>query len=314
MAGKSYISRNAFNSGEVSPLVSMRDDVAKLSSACLTLENAVPLVEGGAKKMPGTYFAGGTALGGAMFTGYIFGTTLTVTVLNYGVLRIGQTITGANVIPGTTISALGSAIGGTGTYTLSASQTVGSETMQTVSSGKSRLVPFQFSTIQGAVLEFSDGVTRVWQGANQGVWFLGILSQEAGEPAYDPTHAYTAGNVVVIGPTFFISSSTGTPAGSLAISAPYGTVFSNAVLITFSVNGSDALAVTATGSSPNQGINIALASTTASLNTAVLIQAAIRALVSLNVAAYNFVDLTGWTVTPDPTYYATPWITAPVSA
>ena len=43
----------------------------------LTLSNALPLVEGGAKKMPGTYFAGVTALGGAMFVGSISGTTLT---------------------------------------------------------------------------------------------------------------------------------------------------------------------------------------------------------------------------------------------
>ena len=63
MAPKVFVTRNSFNSGEVSELVSFRDDVSKYNSACLTLENAVPLVsEGGAKKMPGTYFfAGGTA-------------------------------------------------------------------------------------------------------------------------------------------------------------------------------------------------------------------------------------------------------------
>ena len=86
MAGKIYTTRNAFNAGEISELCAFRDDVAKYTSACLTLENAVPLVEGGAKKMPGTYFAGTTK-----------------------------------------------------------------------NNNKSRLVPFQFSTTQGAILEFSAG-------------------------------------------------------------------------------------------------------------------------------------------------------------
>lgn len=47
---------NNFNSGELSPLVEARYDINKYASGCRTLENALPLVEGGAKKMPGTYF------------------------------------------------------------------------------------------------------------------------------------------------------------------------------------------------------------------------------------------------------------------
>jgi hypothetical protein len=47
---------NSFNSGEVSPLLDTRWDLNKYGSACKTLENALPLVEGGAKKMPGTYY------------------------------------------------------------------------------------------------------------------------------------------------------------------------------------------------------------------------------------------------------------------
>ena len=47
---------NNFNAGEVSPLVDTRWDVNKYASSCKTLQNALPLVEGGAKKMPGTYY------------------------------------------------------------------------------------------------------------------------------------------------------------------------------------------------------------------------------------------------------------------
>jgi len=111
--------------------------------------------------MPGTYFCGATALGGSMFTGSISVTTLTVTAVNYGTLRVGQTVIGAGIAVGTTIAGLGTGKGGTGTYTVNNSQTVASEMMQTASSGKSRLVPFQFSTAQGAFLELSAGLIRI---------------------------------------------------------------------------------------------------------------------------------------------------------
>jgi hypothetical protein len=79
------------------------------------------------------------------------------------------------------------------------------------------------------------------------------------------------------------------------------------------VNSSDVLSVTATGTSPNQGISIALAKTTAANNAAALIQSAIQSLVSLNNGSSNYVSTSLWTVTPDSVYYAAPWITAPSS-
>jgi hypothetical protein len=383
------------NAGEFSELISgFREDIQKFSSGCKILENAVPLVEGGAKKMPGTYFAGSTANGGAMFTASIAGTTMTVTAVNYGVLQVGQTIVGVGVASGTTVSAYGTGTGGTGTYTITPTQTVASETMQTASDGKSRLVPFQFSTSQGAVLELSAGIIRVWEGATEGDWFLGLVSNQLSGD-YDPTVLYSPGDKVSVGqscpiglitnpgsPVFSVSllsggSGYGTPgstvslsffgtgsgaagyatvgysfgnivsvtltsggsgytstpsvsvsgpgsgayvsatvgggyaiSGSIVLTAPYGEHISG-VTATVSTNTSNALSVTITGSSPAQGINIALANATPANNSAVNIQAAIRSLVSLNSASSNFIDLSKWTVTPDPTYYASPWITFP---
>jgi len=110
MPGKTYPAVNSFNSGEVSELISgMREDLSKYKSACRKLENALPLVEGGAKKMPGTYY-GGACL------------------------------------------------------------------------GKSRLVPFQFSTEQGAILEFSAGIVRIWEVATPGSWALGLAESSPGHP------------------------------------------------------------------------------------------------------------------------------------
>lgn len=62
-------------------------------------------------------------------TGSIATTVLTVTVVTSGTLAVGQTISGSGVTVGTTITSLGTGTGGTGTYNLSASQTVISETI-----------------------------------------------------------------------------------------------------------------------------------------------------------------------------------------
>lgn len=62
----------------------------------------------------------------ANFTGSISGTTLTVTATTGASIAIGQILSGTGVTAGTTITALGTGTGGTGTYTVSASQTVSS--------------------------------------------------------------------------------------------------------------------------------------------------------------------------------------------
>jgi hypothetical protein len=376
------------NTGEVSGLIESRSDLTKFASACRTLENATPLVEGGAKKMPGTYFAGATANGGSMFTGSIApaglssaATVLDVTAINYGAIQPGQTLIGSGVsantavlpwasftgsISGTTltvssvssgslavgqillgaglagglyISALGTGrgstgtytvstssgtigseamtaggtgVGGSGTYSVTVSQTVASEQMQTASSGKSRLVPFQFSTAQGAVLEMSAGIVRVWEGSAEGDWSLGLAQQVPDEASYNPATAYVSGNVALVGPTFLVfvgpgAQSTDTAQGRLYVSAPYGVTNASTVSFALGQYSTDSLYVYKTGTSPNEGIGIGFANLTPSKNAASLIQAAIRALGSLNASSSNYVDLSQWTVTPDSIYYGTPW-------
>lgn len=67
--------------------------------------------------------------GASSFTGAISGTTLTVSAIASGAIQLGQTISGTGVTAGTTITAFGTGSGGVGTYTVSASQTVTSETL-----------------------------------------------------------------------------------------------------------------------------------------------------------------------------------------
>lgn len=86
----------------------------------------------------GTY--GGIIIGGgAVVTGSISGTTMTVTAVSSGTLAIGQLITGTGVSaspPGsnaTYITGFGTGTGGVGTYTVSPSQTVSSTTLTATS-------------------------------------------------------------------------------------------------------------------------------------------------------------------------------------
>jgi hypothetical protein len=74
------------------------------------------------------------------FTGSISGTTLTVTALTVGTITVGSIIRGTGVTTGTTITALGTGLGGIGTYTVSASQTVGSITMNGATSASAIIV------------------------------------------------------------------------------------------------------------------------------------------------------------------------------
>lgn len=76
--------------------------------------------------------ATGTPPAGATVTGSISGTTLTVTAVSSGTLRVGQPISGSGITAGTYITGLGTGNGGTGTYTVSASQTATSTTVTAV--------------------------------------------------------------------------------------------------------------------------------------------------------------------------------------
>lgn len=71
----------------------------------------------------------GSTIGAASVTGSIAGNTLTVSAVGSGALVAGMEISGANVAPGTVITAFGTGTGGTGTYTVNNSQTASSGTI-----------------------------------------------------------------------------------------------------------------------------------------------------------------------------------------
>jgi len=50
---------NNFNGGEINvETMQHRFDINKYNSSCAKIENALPLISGGVRKMPGTYYVG----------------------------------------------------------------------------------------------------------------------------------------------------------------------------------------------------------------------------------------------------------------
>lgn len=68
----------------------------------------------------------------AIFTGSISGTTMTVSAVTSGTIKVGSDVTGTGVTVPTYITALGTGTGGTGTYTVGTSQTVASTILTSV--------------------------------------------------------------------------------------------------------------------------------------------------------------------------------------
>jgi hypothetical protein len=116
--------------------------------------------------IPGTNCTGFTYLGGgrairdirltkASFTGSISGTTLTVSAVTSGALRVGDRLGDAavGVASDTLILAYGTGTGGTGTYTVSNSQTV---TSRALTSNAERNVGFHALNLTDANFAFND--------------------------------------------------------------------------------------------------------------------------------------------------------------
>lgn len=89
-----------------------------------------------------------------VFVGSSSTTTLTVASVSQGALAVGQLITGTGVAPGTYITAFGTGLGLTGTYTISVSQTIGASTAMRASS-----VPAPAFSVTGSIAPGSTPAT-----------------------------------------------------------------------------------------------------------------------------------------------------------
>jgi len=107
------------------------------------------------------------AASAASVTASIAATTMTVTAVGSGALSVGQTLSGAGVTAGTTITANGTGTGGIGTYTVSASQTVASTT---ITAAGAVAAAYAGNTGNGAM-----GAITLGAGAKAGVYSLTIV-------------------------------------------------------------------------------------------------------------------------------------------
>lgn len=122
---------------------------------------------------------GGSYATSAVVTASISTTTMTVSGVTSGTLAVGQTISGSGVAAGTVITAFGTGTGGTGTYTVSVSQTVGSTTIN----ASTNSIP---SVMVEGVAITSGGVN--WSDSNEAT--AGALA--ANINAYTSSPEYTA--------------------------------------------------------------------------------------------------------------------------
>lgn len=113
------------------PVLQVTATNASTPNAPGSITAAAPKVPGVCTSIPTGTQAQASASANVTFTGSVSGSTLTVTAVATGTLAIGQSVTDTtgNLSAGTKISAMGTGTGGAGTYVLSSSQTVASETM-----------------------------------------------------------------------------------------------------------------------------------------------------------------------------------------
>lgn len=143
---------------------------------------------------------------GQTFTGSISGTTLTVTAITAGkgTIAVGDVLSGTKVTSGTTVTALQSGTGGTGTYTVSKSQTVPSTTvtgwMAMPSATGTSAVNSSYCTGQGG-----GSVTCYFQPGNYGSY-----SVSSGGPY---TFNYAAGGYVFNGSVSLTNNTTHSGSG-----------------------------------------------------------------------------------------------------
>lgn len=148
--------------------------------------------------------------GPASFTGSISGTTLTVTAVSSGTVQVGQILSGTGVTTGTQILALGTGSGGTGTYTVSSSQTVSSTTI--TAAGGSNWLPGSFYGSAIVPVTNSNITLTPAQYAKSIIFFTGTLTGNVQVAFPNTTQTWYVVNQTVPGSyTLSVLENGGTP-------------------------------------------------------------------------------------------------------
>jgi hypothetical protein len=112
------------------------------------------------------------------FTGSISGSTLTVTAVQDGEIELGSTIFGAGVAAGTVVQAFGTGSGGTGTYTVSGSQTIASGTLSAgtweLTQGAEIVVQLDFHSADLTASDLAQAVSTAFRDDYGTTFFAGL--------------------------------------------------------------------------------------------------------------------------------------------
>ncbi len=142
----------------------------------------------------------------ASFTASASTTTLTVTAVASGVITVGQEISGVNITPGTRITALGTGLGNTGTYTISVSQTAASATVTAANAptaafsitGAIAGTTLTVSAVGSGQLHVGDAVFGTGVAANTVITALG--TGVGGTGTYTVNNTQTVSSTTLTGP------------------------------------------------------------------------------------------------------------------
>ena len=171
------------------------------------------------------------------FTGSTSTTTLTVSAVSRGQLKVGQLITGGTLLPGTYITALGTGLGYTGTYTISQSQTVSSAAMSAVNSP-----PAAFSvtgSIAPGVAPTTDPSVLTVSAVGSGQIRIGDVLVGTGIPANTVVTGFGTG---VGGTGTYTVNQINLTVSSTTITGPTNVIFPNAVVTRYTPNSTGGVA------------------------------------------------------------------------
>lgn len=108
---------------------------ARIGSTIFATRFVGPVAALGSWALVASILVGSKNTAAAVVTGAIAGTVFTVSAVSSGTLAVGQTLIGTGIADGTRIASLGTGVGGTGTYNINLSQTVGSESVTAIVAG-----------------------------------------------------------------------------------------------------------------------------------------------------------------------------------
>jgi hypothetical protein len=194
----------------------------------------------------------------AAFTASISGTTMNVTAVASGTIVVGQTIVGTGVAADTVITALGTGSGSTGTYEVSVSQTVASQSMNAL--GVFRNTPLTGGSGTGATANIV--VT------NNQVSVVTLVEPGVNYAIGDTLSATLSGNTNAIATTTSLTGGSNYTDGTYTNVALTGGAGTNAAA-TITVAGNTVTAVTITNGGSNYVIGNTLSCAAATIGNGV---------------------------------------------